>query len=498
MKRSLLLLLAVAMVSAGTYAQEYVYTLNQYTPLNYNPAAAAYDNDASVSFLSRSTEIAPGVNYQNNVFNGEYPMVTKSGKRYGGIGLNFIQKDAGNSDMLKTHAIGLSLAYNLQILKEQFVSFGLQTTYYNKQTSLENMTTGSQWLAEEFRFDPNASLGEPLSENNISYIGLNAGLTWYLQSKEDHSPRAFFSIAAHNLNQPDESFFTTGNNVPVNYLVNAGAVLYENSVYRFSPQVIYQHESTKNLMSLILSNTIFIRNENPYDIIKSGSVEILGKYDLQRDMSVGAVFHQPAFSVGFSYTFPVSNEAANSYLQGGIEFSLKLSKTIWKVKPKTVVIDNVTPGSSRNIRFDEDKDDRKTVVVQKSDVDIIQENIEELSEVKAVKFELTKDFKFEFGKAELNEAAKVYLDDIYALLQKNPEYKLEVIGHTDNVGKPQLNYKLSTERARVVSDYLEKKGLNEERITYSGKGDTVPLTNNDTEENRSKNRRVQFIIYVDR
>src|SRR5687767_15801520 len=89
------------------YGQDYVYSLNQFAPLIYHPSAAAIDNEASLAFLNRKTQIGPGTNYQNNVLNGKYPLVDKkSGKRFGGIGVHFLQKDAGNSDLLSSVTMG--------------------------------------------------------------------------------------------------------------------------------------------------------------------------------------------------------------------------------------------------------------------------------------------------------------------------------------------------------------------------------------------------------
>lgn len=103
--------IALIMCCLTGRAQQYFYTLNQYAPLLYNPAVTAKDNDASISFLNRRTEIAPGLNYQNNAVNGKYPFInSKNGKRYGGIGLSFLEKNTGNTDMLKTLELTLSMA----------------------------------------------------------------------------------------------------------------------------------------------------------------------------------------------------------------------------------------------------------------------------------------------------------------------------------------------------------------------------------------------------
>jgi outer membrane protein OmpA-like peptidoglycan-associated protein len=86
------------------------------------------------------------------------------------------------------------------------------------------------------------------------------------------------------------------------------------------------------------------------------------------------------------------------------------------------------------------------------------------------------------------------LTRLAAILSKNPKMTVGIIGHTDNVGDSRLNQILSENRSKVISNFLINKGVNESRISYTGEGQTRPLANNDTEENRKRNRRVEFII----
>ncbi|MFC5410007.1 OmpA family protein [Larkinella bovis] len=83
------------------------------------------------------------------------------------------------------------------------------------------------------------------------------------------------------------------------------------------------------------------------------------------------------------------------------------------------------------------------------------------------------------------------LNQLVALLKNRPELKIEISGHTDNVGDPRLNLALSENRARVITSYLIGQGIAENRLRYKGYGQTKPITPNDTEENKRKNRRVE-------
>ena len=84
------------------------------------------------------------------------------------------------------------------------------------------------------------------------------------------------------------------------------------------------------------------------------------------------------------------------------------------------------------------------------------------------------------------------LDIVAAELNRNPELKLEIQGHTDNVGSVAYNTSLSEKRAKAVERYLLDKGVSSEQVTSVGYGPTMPIGSNDTREGRAANRRVEF------
>lgn len=80
-------------------------------------------------------------------------------------------------------------------------------------------------------------------------------------------------------------------------------------------------------------------------------------------------------------------------------------------------------------------------------------------------------------------------------MAENPRLKVEIAGHTDNIGTAAYNMQLSQRRAEAVKDYLVKKGIDPRRITAKGYGKTRPLASNDDEkEGRELNRRVEFRV----
>ncbi|KAA9350055.1 OmpA family protein [Larkinella humicola] len=86
------------------------------------------------------------------------------------------------------------------------------------------------------------------------------------------------------------------------------------------------------------------------------------------------------------------------------------------------------------------------------------------------------------------------LDKLVRAMTKNPTLRIEISGHTDNVGDPRLNLALSENRAKVITTYLIRNGVADGRIATKGYGGTQPIADNTTEEGRAKNRRVEFSV----
>ncbi len=104
------------------------------------------------------------------------------------------------------------------------------------------------------------------------------------------------------------------------------------------------------------------------------------------------------------------------------------------------------------------------------------------------------DCNFETGKATLEPESFTVLDELVAYLNRKVDEKIELGGHTDNVGSAAANLKLSDERANAVRNYLLAKGIDESRVTAKGYGMTVPIADNKTEEGRAQNRRTEVRI----
>jgi outer membrane protein OmpA-like peptidoglycan-associated protein len=104
------------------------------------------------------------------------------------------------------------------------------------------------------------------------------------------------------------------------------------------------------------------------------------------------------------------------------------------------------------------------------------------------------DIKYATNSAAITKASEYILDELIAFLKENPTLRIEIQGHTDNVGGDDKNLALSNDRAFTVREYLQSHGIKGDRLSSKGYGSTKPLASNDGEAGRAQNRRTEFVI----
>lgn len=141
----------------------------------------------------------------------------------------------------------------------------------------------------------------------------------------------------------------------------------------------------------------------------------------------------------------------------------------------------------------------ETIVMEREfkeySTDILKRGMYYPEEVKnEMKREVSKlaDIQFAYNSDQLNSASFDNLDNIVAILMLEPEIGLTISAHTDNKGRDKYNLDLSNRRAKVVVEYLVKKGIDINRLDWAGYGNTRPIDTNSTEAGRARNRRVEF------
>ena len=105
--------------------------------------------------------------------------------------------------------------------------------------------------------------------------------------------------------------------------------------------------------------------------------------------------------------------------------------------------------------------------------------------------------QFELGKSELKEESNEILDQVTEILKRYVGYSVRIAGHTDSIGDADDNLKLSEDRAKACYDYLIAAGIQQQRLTYKGYGESQPRASNERSAGRRENRRVEFQMYIE-
>jgi OmpA-OmpF porin, OOP family len=106
---------------------------------------------------------------------------------------------------------------------------------------------------------------------------------------------------------------------------------------------------------------------------------------------------------------------------------------------------------------------------------------------------VVKGVQFDYKKWDIKPQFDTDLDNVVDILRKNPELKIRIEGHTDNIASMAYNLELSWKRAQAIKNYLIENGVDQSRITTIGLGYSQPIASNDTPEGRALNRRVELI-----
>ena len=117
-----------------------------------------------------------------------------------------------------------------------------------------------------------------------------------------------------------------------------------------------------------------------------------------------------------------------------------------------------------------------------------------LAKISAGQKMILKNIFFDTDSSNIKPSSESELQKLISFMNSNPKIKIEISGHTDNVGKPSYNLDLSLRRAKAVYNYLISKGIVSTKLTYKGYGETQPVAKNETEEGRAQNRRTEMKI----
>jgi len=138
----------------------------------------------------------------------------------------------------------------------------------------------------------------------------------------------------------------------------------------------------------------------------------------------------------------------------------------------------------------------ESTVTEPIEMEVLMDRVPTINEMKAPESDpvVLENIFFESGSANILPDSEFELDGLAAFLESHPGMRIEIRGHTDNIGSESDNLTLSLDRARAVNDALVARGIGQERMLFAGFGESRPVADNASESGRSKNRRTEFVI----
>jgi len=476
-----LILFLCVLTNFPLYAQNTQFSNYGFGEIALNPAASASKNLIGANALYRIQRYNNGMSINSTQLQFQYALINNSvGKRWGGFSLVAQSDKVSEGTPYTFYSIKPGFAYNLEILPNNFLAMGVELSASQSGFNTGSFTTGSQWMNNQ-GFDETAGLGEEFERQQLTYFSVATGLMWYDNDKEGHR-RNYLGFSVFNLNQPARSFISGDDEVPLKFSALGGYQFFKYDRHAFYAEVLAHKSLDEIFWGAGPRWSYRFEDNSPFDPFTAGEWDVFARYFSGDRISLGTQIAQKNFSVGFAVDLHLENEAQ----MASTEFSVSIFKRLPITKEEEVPDEAYAVGSTRE--FEEDNyQDQPVKVIEKEYKTSVSRDFS---------FELRKNFSYGFNETNLNDEAKAYLDDIAVMMQANSALKLRVTGHTDNVGTEDANQQISEERAKGVRDYLESIGIAPERLSYEGKGATNPLVKNNNEENRAKNRRVEFLIYA--
>lgn len=203
-----------------------------------------------------------------------------------------------------------------------------------------------------------------------------------------------------------------------------------------------------------------------------------------------------------SITKIVNLEPAGYYVLKGHVKDI-YSKSLIPAEIQIIQLDN---GLSANVSGSDGNFETSLLNRKEYQIKITAEGYTPYVETLSLNSELEKDFMlsligvnvvlqniyFDFDKSTLRSESIKELKNLKSIMESTPTYKVEIAGHTDNIGTANYNYSLSNRRAKAVVNWLISEGIAKNRLSHKGYGFDKPAASNDTEKGRQQNRRVEF------
>lgn len=473
-----ILFLIFLFLSKNTFAQNIYFSQFHQTPLLTNPAMVSSNAAMEGGFFYRSQQVGGGQAFSTPLVYGLYPFWgKKTQKHWASVGLQILSDNAGIGGLMRTTGGSLAFSYNFYLPKNQQISAAVQGGFFTRNIFLDKLNTGSQWNDIRRTFDASLPNNLTLLNPNVNLPMIDFGVFWQIQDT-NQVQKAYLGVVAKQINQPNDAFTDIANPIPLALVVTAGLKAYENGQISLYPNLRHIQQAKIRQSNIGLQT----RYQYGQETKQTGFIALNTWYSIQNTFIVGfEIAHQNYFfnfAFDFSSTRPQNLGTANGAAEIGIGYRKYLAKKSSK-KPKE-------PIRKDTIQENPDILDVSIVIPEDSLL-----NYTEKEGLTAEEFDVfQRSVLFPYATYFLSEGNKAFLDKIASTLLAKADLRVEISGHTCNLGKE--NDFVAKARAVMVYNYLVRKGIDKKRLVARAWGSKRPIASNDIEASRVRNRRVEF------
>lgn len=323
-----------------------------------------------------------------------------------------------------------------------------------------------------------------LQSNGDSYMNLSFGFYWYFWTGEESKICEPFSIREVIREVPVEVETVLIDTVYIDKVIEKAIIkresfVLENVRFKFDEDVLTSESE------IILRNVARVLNKYPEEKIEIlGHTDNWGTDEYNLDLSERRAKSVKQFLVAqdidstrlFTAGCGERNPIADNSTSQGRAINRRIEFSIYDgVSSKCPKVDEIELDDS-SLDGKLDNDEQKRIAAK-----LLQGGQLTFTNV-----------RFKFDSDELTDNSKKILDNVASVLNKLTDLKLEIQGHTDSKGSRTYNQNLSERRANSVKNFLINKGISSERLSSVGFGESNPVSTNNTDEGRAKNRRIEF------
>jgi len=485
-KKYLLIFIALFLIKE-VQSQDINYSQYMLSPLYVNPAFATFDSYFYIAGQYRKQYSTPGPGYFTPSINIIKPFLNdKKTERWCGAGLHFYDDQTSTFPQVRRLGGGGTYAYNLIIGKGHNLSLGVTASYNQLQLSYDAYSSNMQYDSKT-GYDPNIANGENLGSNiSVNYFDLASGISYV---REDTNQRILYyaGISSFHLLEPNQSVIGKSERIPRLYVFQAGIKAFQSGCFTIFPEVLAKFNKNRFAWT--------VGAKFDYDLNEKTKISLMPRYTHENQISAGVMLSWNDIFLMGNYDYPTFEFKDKISPAGAFELAIGYKHFIGKVKVYEVVSEKYSLNDLKKYYKMTAVEEIREAIKNQPTEGFIEEADTNWNQNRQAKYELSKQFKYGFNKTELSGEAKSFADEIALLLNDNPRMRLVVEGHTDNVGTDEINKEVSTQRSKAFIEYLKSKGIAGKRLKYVGKGETEPVTTNNSKSERSKNRRIVFKMY---